>query len=80
MDRAVVEISDTLRHMPRFQFVFPDMRAIRALSNEEYARRSIEVKKTTNIVRELLQKDSGVFADLELTEEQKRMLKERLGL
>jgi superfamily I DNA and RNA helicase len=80
MLRAVAEISRIQSDIPNFIFTFPDMATIRRLSTEEFARRMVEHQKTTELIRQLTERDPGAFeAALEsLTEEERRRLRERL--
>ncbi|MDR0573782.1 MAG: ATP-binding domain-containing protein [Tannerella sp.] len=58
MDRAIIEIKSILENLPRFIFTYPDPEKIaRKLSQEEYARRIAETKKTKNSIEQLLSAD-----------------------
>ena len=78
MQRAMQEIDAIVADVPRFNFVFPDMAKIRRLSNEEYARRTVERRMTNDLIEGLLQRDERVLMNLD--EDTKRRLRERLNL
>ncbi|MFC0772568.1 DEAD/DEAH box helicase [Terrimonas alba] len=78
MERAISEIKETIQRIPRFLFNFPDPDKIaKKLSQEEHARRLQEKKKSSKTIQDLLSLDEEA---IELTEEQREVLRKKLGL
>lgn len=78
MERAIKELKETLAKIPNFIFKFPDPdKVAKKLSQEEHARRLQEKKKSSKTINDLLSLDDEA---IELTEEQKEVLRKKLGL
>ncbi len=78
MNRAISEVNETLEKVPRFIFKSPDSKKIaKKLSQEEHARRLQNKNKSSKAVKDLLSIEEDA---IELTPEEKEMLRKKLGL
>lgn len=78
MDRAIEEIKQTLKNIPKFIFSFPDpVKILKYLSQEEYAKMLREKGIAAKAIDDLLALEDPSMA---LTEEQKNELRKRFGL
>lgn len=83
MNRAIVEINETQKNIPRFIFQFPDPQNIaKKLSQEEHAKRLQQKKKGSQALKDLLNIEDIALEDIadNLTEAQKITIRKRLGL
>jgi superfamily I DNA and RNA helicase len=79
MQRAITEIQATVDNIPYFRFKFPEKAKIqRKLSQEEHARRLQEKRKGAKALSDLLETEEGALDNL--SEEQKEILRKKLGL